>query len=62
MPVEKPTLINIDSTVSDTANTTVYSATYDDSTVMFLVDVKSEETTHEFDTQSEAETFAASKE
>lgn len=62
MPVEKPNLINIDSTISDTANTTVYSATYDDSTVMFLVDVKSEETTYEFDTQSEAETFAASKE
>jgi len=62
MPVEKPELISIDSTISDTANTTVYSATYDDSTVMFLVDDKSEEITHEFDTQSEAETFASSKE
>lgn len=62
MPVEKPTLIKINSTISETSNTKVYGATYDDSTVMFLVDVNSEETTYEFDTQSEAETFATSKE
>lgn len=50
-------------TVSSTANTTVYESTTDDgSATVWLVDVNSEETTYEFNTQSEAETFAASKE